>query len=64
MKQHLIIAVIIAGALLTGMVAIGIGLSGQSYQSSILRDYATHGLVAFWLGIVGAIAYLFANKDR
>ena len=64
MKQHLIIAVIVAGALLAGMSAIGIGLSTESYHMSTLKDYATHGLVAFWLGIAGAIAYLFANKDR
>ena len=64
MKQHLIIAIIVAGALLAGMAAIGLGLSTESHNVSTLRDYATHGLVAFWLGVVGAIAYLFANKDR
>ena len=64
MKLHLLIGIMVSGALLAGLAAVGIGLSENTYQRGMVYAICIQGMVVFWLGVIASASYLYLNRNR
>ena len=64
MKMHVYIGIMLAGALVAGLGAIGVGVSPHRHAHPVPVAIAVVGLGVFLAGIALSMFYLFVNKDR
>ncbi len=64
MKLHLLIGIMVSGALLAGLAAVGMGNAENVYHRNQVAVFGYQGLVVFWLGVVASLAYLYRNRNR
>lgn len=64
MKLHLLIGIVVSGALLAGLSAVGMGLAETPHHREQVAVFGYQGLVVFWLGVVACAAYLYRNRNR